>query len=316
MIINISVFLMGLFLLIFGANILIQSSAKLALLLKLTPLFIGLTIIAIGTSAPESAVGIVATIKKSQGIALGTIIGSNIANIGLVLGISGLIKPLRISKRLFKIELPFFLLSSFFLFLFCFDLEISSLEGAFLLFFLFIFYLLTYISSKKEPEIANELVNMKFIKFFKKINSKILLFFSCIISLVLVVEGANLMVKSGINLAHILGISTWIIGITVFAIGTSLPELATSLSAIFKKVPSISIGNVIGSNIFNILFVLGLISVIRPISLQKSNLKFEIPAMLFFTMLVSLFMKTKKTLSRKESFILLLSYILFLILLF
>ena len=265
-ILNITIFLIGLCLLVLSSVWLIQGSVKLSILFKLSPLFIGLVLIAFGTSAPEAAIGIIAALRNQKGIALGNIIGSNISNIGLILGVCAMVAPLAVkSKSIFKNEIPIMLASVLlFYFLSC-DLFISRIDGAVFIGSFIAFCFVSYKRAKKSFDYS-EIESFKLKKFLQRMNSKILLFAIIFASLLAIVYAADLMVKSGANLAQVFGISPWIIGITVFAIGSSLPELSASLTASLRKVPSLSLGNIIGSNIFNVLFVLGIVALIRPIT--------------------------------------------------
>jgi len=312
---NIVIFVSGLILLIYSSGFLIQSSVKLSFLLRLAPLFIGIIIVAFGTSAPELAVGITAALKHQKAIALGNIVGSNISNIGLILGLCAIFMPLKINKDIFKKELPIMILSTALLYVFSLDRILSRIDG---LVFVVLFIIFCFISFKsaRTSEYHQEVAGFKFNKILKGINSKPLIGVFIFVSIILVIWGANLMVKSGVNIAHIFGISPWVIGITVFAVGTSLPELAASMAASVKKVSSIGVGNIVGSNIFNILLVLGAVSLIRPITIDTSSvLVFEMPALLLFNILLVIFMRTSFKISRIEGFILLASYVTFIIVL-
>ncbi|OPX28189.1 MAG: hypothetical protein B1H08_06365 [Candidatus Omnitrophica bacterium 4484_171] len=312
---NIVIFVSGLILLIYSSGFLIQSSVKLSFLLRLAPLFIGIIIVAFGTSAPELAVGITAALKHQKAIALGNIVGSNISNIGLILGLCAIFMPLKINKDIFKKELPIMILSTALLYVFSLDRILSRIDG---LVFVVLFIIFCFISFKsaRTSEYHQEVAGFKFNKILKGINSKLLIGVFIFVSIILVIWGANLMVKSGVNIAHIFGISPWVIGITVFAVGTSLPELAASMAASVKKVSSIGVGNIVGSNIFNILLVLGAVSLIRPITIDTSSvLVFEMPALLLFNILLVIFMRTSFKISRIEGFILLASYVTFIIVL-
>ncbi|MCD6093821.1 MAG: calcium/sodium antiporter [Candidatus Omnitrophica bacterium] len=312
-ILNTSLFLAGLVVLIFGSSSLIQSSVKLSHIFKLTPLFIGLVIVGFGTSAPEAGTSIVAAVRGYKEIALGNIIGSCIANIGLVLGFCALFSPLTVNKNIFKRELPIMLLAVGFVYLLALDLVLSRIDGFILLSFFATFLFLAYKGAKTHSLEFSELkslANFKFKKIFKRINSKFAVGISSILSLGLVVLGANLMVRSGVALAKIFGVSPWIIAITVFAIGTSLPELATSLAASLKKIPSISVGNIVGSNIFNILFILGIVPLIGPINITSSALRFEFPILFLFSASLFAVMRRDK-ITRKEGLMLFLGYLAF-----
>ena len=312
---NIIIFISGLVLLIYGSDFLIQSSVKLSFLLRLTPLFIGIIIVAFGTSMPELAVGITATLEHEKAIALGNIIGSNISNIGLILGLCAMFTPLKISKDIFKKELPIMIFSTVLFYILSLDRTLSRIDG---LVFIILFIIFCFISFKdaRTSKHHQEIADFKFNKILKNINSKPLIGIFVFISIIFVIWGASLMVKSGVNIARIFGISPWVIGITVFAIGTSLPELAASMTASIKKVSSISVGNIVGSNIFNILLVLGVVSLIRPITIDSpSVLVFEMPVLLLFNVLLVIFMRTSFKISRIEGLILLVSYVTFIILL-
>ncbi len=309
-----SLFVIGLVILIYSSDSLIQSSVKLSLLLRLTPLFIGLVIIAFGTSAPEAGVGIVAAIKDQKDIALGNVIGSNIANIGLILGLCVLFRPLIVERSVLKTEVPLMVGASLLVYILSLDLKIDRIDGIILLLAFIIFFLLSYRGAKRYFD-SRELSDFKFKRLFRKVNSRTLAFLLSLIFLLGVVMGANLMIKGGVGLARIFHISPWVIAITIFAIGTSLPELAASLTAVVKKVDSISIGNIVGSNIFNILFVLGIVAVIRPLELDSHALRFEFPYLVGISVLVALFMKTRFKVSRVEGLILVLSYIIFVLIL-
>jgi cation:H+ antiporter len=309
---NIGLLVFGLILLVISSNWLIQSSVKISSFFRLTPLFIGLVIIAFGTSAPEAGVGIIATLKNQGGVALANVIGSNIANIALALGLCSIFIPLKVDKKIFKKEFPFLAISTLALYFASLDLIISRREGVIFILLLLIFCFI-FIRDSKEGFIEDETKNIKFNKVFNKLkrpHSIVILF---ILSLAGIIGGAHFMVEGGVYLANFLGVSPWIIGITLFALGTSLPEISTSVAAAIKKVPSISIGNIIGSNIFNILLVVGVVVLIKPLSLNPSVVKFELPMLLGFTFLLFTVMATHYKIVRWEGLILTLSYAGFLI---
>ncbi|MCF7874220.1 MAG: calcium/sodium antiporter [Candidatus Omnitrophica bacterium] len=309
---NISLFVLGLILLVFSSNWLIQTSVKVSSFFRLTPLFIGLVIIAFGTSAPEAGVGIIATLKNQEGVALANIIGSNIANIALALGLCSIFIPLKVNKKIFKKEFPFLAVSTLALYFASLDFTISRAEGVIFLSLLLIFCFV-FIRGSRDGFIEEEVKNIKINKMFDKFKTPSLLIIFFILSLIGIVVGAHFMVEGGVHLARFFGISPWIIGITLFALGTSLPEIASSVAAAIKKVPSISIGNIIGSNIFNILLVIGVVALIKPLSVGPSVVKFELPILLGFTFLLFTVMFTHYKIVRTEGLILTLSYLGFLI---
>ncbi len=313
---HIIIFLLGLAALYFGAEWLVKGSSRLAKSLNIRPIIIGLTIVAFGGSAPEAAVSIVAAFQKNSDIALGNILGSVIANTALVLGISAIICPLKIQLSTIRKELPIMVGAAVLFYLLALNLSIGFWEG--LLLFVGIILFVTYsVYQGVREKNKNQLVEKEYEKFWTGKKHKRIQFISLVIvGLILIVAGANLLIKSGVFIAQKLGISQLIIGMTLVALGTSLPELAISTVAAYRKEPDISAGNIIGSNIFNIFFVIGAVAMIHPLSVQKNTLSFEFPAMVLLSILLLWMMKTNLTLSRTEGVILLGLYILFLIFVF
>ncbi|MGB2697551.1 MAG: calcium/sodium antiporter [Candidatus Zixiibacteriota bacterium] len=316
MLIHIITFLIGLTAIYFGAEWLVRGSSRLAKSLNIRPIIIGLTIVAFGGSAPEAAVSIVAAFKQNSDIALGNILGSVIANIGLVLGISAIISPLKIQLSTIRKELPIMLGAVIIFYLMALNLSIGFMEGVLLFVGLILFIAYSVHQALKEKN-KNQLVEKEYERFWKGKKEKRSQFvLLVVVGLILIVGGANLLVRSGVFIAQQLGVSELIIGITLIALGTSVPELAISTVAAYRKEPDISAGNVIGSNIFNIFFVIGAVAMIHPLSVKKGTLGFEFPAMLIFSVLLVWMMRTRLTLSRIEGFILLCLYVSFLILVF
>jgi len=304
---------LGLVILVIASDWLVQGAVKLSFLSRLSPLFIAMVLVAFGTSAPEAGVGIIAALKNQKSIALGNIIGSNIANIGLILGICALTRPLRINKQVFKREVPIMLVSAFLFYALSIDLLISRVDGLILIICFVGFCFISYRGAKDSFDVR-EIEGFKLKKIVDKTNSRIKVAIIMLFSLSGLVFGADLMVKGGVALANIFKISPWIIGITVFAVGTSLPELAASLSATLRKVPSISAGNIIGSNIFNVLFVLGVVALIRPINVKPDVLTFALPVMVLFSIFLFIIGRTKYQVTRREGLAMLLGYVLFIVL--
>ncbi len=307
-------FLIGLSLLILGANWFIQSSVKFAHLLRLSSVFIGLILVAFGTSAPEAGVGILAAVKNESAIALGNIVGSNIANIGLILGLCALFVNLPVERSLLRRETPFMLTVTGLLYLFIADHLIQRWEG---MVFILLFIGFCYVSwrAARTAVLGEDIAHFQFSRPIQALRSRGLISLVLIGSLGLIGWGSHLMVESGVTIARMIGISPWIIGMTMFAVGTSLPELAASLTASFKKVPNISVGNIVGSNIFNIIFVLGIVSVINPLRIDPAIMRFEMPALVFFSILLFTVMKTKDKITRNEGVLLLGFYVSFIALL-
>ena len=313
---HVIIFLLGLTALYFGAEWLVKGSSRLAKSLNIRPIIIGLTIVAFGGSAPEAAVSIVAAFQKNSDIALGNILGSVIANTALVLGISAIICPLKIQLSTIRKELPIMVGAAILFYLLALNLSIGFWEGLLLFAGIILFVTYSVYQGVREKN-KNQLVEKEYEKFWRAKKEKRVQFISLVVvGLILIVAGANLLIKSGVFIAQKLGISELIIGMTLVALGTSLPELAISTVAAYRKEPDISAGNIIGSNIFNIFFVIGAVAMIHPLSVQKSTLSFEFPAMLLLSILLVWMMKTNLTLSRTEGVVLLGLYILFLIFVF
>jgi len=302
------VFILGLVLLVAGAEWLVRGSARFARLAGVRPLIIGLTVVAFGTSAPEAAVSIVAAIKGAGAIALGDIIGSNIANIGLVLGITAMVRPLKIEKTFLRREVPVMIASAGLLYLLALDSRIGFFDGLILLSGIALFG--GFLFFKREKLSAGISEETKIVARDGK-NKRRSLFLG-LAGLITLLAGAYLMVYSGVLIAKFLGIKEWVIALTVFALGTSLPELATSLVSARRGISDIAIGNVVGSNIINILFVLGAASLICSLSVDAGALRFELPVMLAFSIILFPLMKTGFVISRLEGLALFGGYLTFL----
>jgi len=251
--------IVGLVLLYYGAEWLVGASAKLALRLGVKPLIVGLTIVAFGTSAPELVVSVQSALAGVGGISVGNVVGSNICNVALILGISALICPLLVSKQLFKFDIPVCLFASGLLWFFLKDGSMEVWEGIVLLIFFAGYIAWCAVNAKKSGGAGVEADDGS-----GKQSSMARNIAFIIAGLILLVGGAYLLVKGAVEIATSLGVSEAVIGLTIVAIGTSLPEFATSLVAAIKKHNDIAIGNIVGSNIFNILCILGVVGVMGP----------------------------------------------------
>lgn len=274
----------GLLLLVAGAEVLVRGAAKLAAQFGIPPLVIGLTVVAFGTSAPETAVSVQAAWNGSGDLAIGNVLGSNIANVLLILGTTALIAPLVVSRQLIRLDVPIMIGASLLTFALAWDGELSRLNGALLFSGVLIYTTFLIISSRRSNEATDE---DEFAKEFglhetPKPYAWLINLGLLIAGLVLLVGGSNLLVEGAVGLARALGLSELVIGLTVVAIGTSLPELATSVLAAFKGERDIAVGNIVGSNIFNLLCVLGLASLVspQPISVSPNALAFDFPVMI------------------------------------
>ena len=253
----------GLALLYYGGNFLVTGSVRLARILKISPFAIGATVIASGTSAPELAVALLATLKGSSELAMGNVIGSNIANISLVLGLTACITSISIAPERLKRESPPLLFASLLIVVIAWNLEINRYEGFFMV-CLLILYIWRSFSHKED--IVEELEDEAPLYAGKGLSFQILLI---IVGLVLLIGGAKFLVAGGVGIARNLGISEWFIGITIVAVGTSLPEIVSSIIAAKRGHGEMAIGNIFGSNIFNILMVLGLTATIHPLNINE-----------------------------------------------
>ncbi len=303
-------FILGFMLLIKGADYLVEGASSVGKRLGLSPLFIGLTIVAFGTSAPELFVNIMASLQGSDGIAVGNILGSNISNILLILGTSALIYPLAVKTNTVFKEIPLSLLAIIVLGILVNDQLIngnnfnvlSRADGLILISF-FIIFLYYTVGIMRDVE-AQEMP----IKQYNKMKSWIMI----LVGSIGLVIGGKWIVDGGILIAQNFGLSEALVGLTIIAIGTSLPELATSAVAAYKQKTDIAIGNVVGSNMFNIFWVLGLSSIIRPISFSPS-LNFDILIVMIVTiiLLVSLYIGKRNVLQRWEGYVFIILYLVY-----
>ncbi len=276
-------FAAGLAVLILGAEWLIRGASRIASWMGISPLVIGLTVVAFGTSAPELAINVQSTLAGQPDIAIGNVVGSNIANILLILGISAVVAPLMVQQQVVRQDVPIMIGVSIATYFFAHDGLISTFEG-FILFSTLIFYVWFLIrqSRKESMEVEQEYEQEYAPHEQKTPRSWAINIGLVVIGLGLLVVGADWMVKSAVAVATWLGVSELVIGLTVVAVGTSLPELATSVVAAAKGERDIAVGNVVGSNIFNLMSVLGLSAIIVPIGIPVSQaaINFDIPVMI------------------------------------
>ena len=275
----------GLLLLIVGSNYLLKSAVDLSIKLNLSKVVIGLTVVSFATSAPELLISISSALKGSADIAISNVIGSNIANLGLVLGTALCFTKIKIPKSNMKFDWTFLMIISFLFFYFINDLSVNRLEGI-LLFLALMLFLFFIIKIRDDADVEE-------IKITTSSNYKILILI--LVSSILLYYGSELFVNSSIYFAEYFGVSERVIGLTLVAIGTSLPELVTTLVAIYKSELDISIGNIIGSNIFNILAVIGLTSIVTDLNiLSERILTFDIYVMILFSLILVFFYLSDK----------------------
>ena len=296
----------GLVLLYFGADWLVQGAVTLALHLGLSPLIVGLTVVALGTSIPETLVSVQAAIGHQGGIALGNVIGSNILNIALVLGLSALLHPLKVDSHLVKADVPLLVGATFMLVVLLEDMHISRMEGAFLLLCIMGYVVGNIMTVKRTSPAEDVIEGMEVPKDTSKTLKKDIGFLC--IGLVSLAFGANFLVSGAVDLARLWGLSEALIGLTIVSIGTGTPELATALMASHRKTSDLAIGNAVGSNLFNIMFVLGIAGLIVPmdaVGIRSSDLY----VMLGVTILLLPTVWTGYVLDRKEGFVFLAIYV-------
>ena len=263
----------GLLLLVGGGELLVRGAAGLALKAKIPSIIVGLTVVSIGTSSPELFASLNAAASGADGIAIGNVVGSNMANLGLVLAITALVFPIPVEKNLLKLDWPVMMVASLLFLLFMQDLELVWWEGLiFVLALIFYIFRLIYIT-RRNNKMQAELTSDE--KEFEEFQSKPywVLIVLVVVGCTLLYFGAEWFIEGASNIAMSLGISDTVIGLTVVAFGTSVPELVTSLMAAFKKETDIGLGNLVGSNIFNILAVLGITSLVSPLDMKPEPLE-------------------------------------------
>ena len=315
MILNLACFVMGLLMLYYGANWLVKGSSSLARNLGLTPLVIGLTVVAFGTSAPELFISVVSSIKEKSMIAVGNVGGSNICNIGLVLGLAAVIHPTTSNRSVYRRDIPIMLGVSIYLLLISFDSKIGRIEGASLFGGIILYTYFNYYIAVKESQRDLKSDGVAFVHAVEEIEyvtSRSRQVLCIAVGIIGVVAGAEILIDSAVAIMKIFNVSEKFIGLTVVALGTSLPELATSVVAALRKEMDISIGNLVGSNVFNILSVLGAASLIRPIPIPggfiNSGLLVDYMVMIFVGFLPWVMMRKDYTITRRHGFILLVCY--------
>lgn len=287
---------------LYGADRLTEGASALARRMNVPEIIIGLTIVAAGTSAPELFVSLVSALKGTPDMAIGNVVGSNTMNAMLIVGCAAMVAPMTISKSTVRKDIPFAVGASVLLPLLAFDAFLGRIDGIILLagFAAFMYYTLSQAKTgKAEPAAEIKVVNPWVSAFF------------VFLGLALLVIGSNIFVDSASRVAYALGLSEGVVGLTIVAGGTSLPELATSVVAARKGQSAIAIGNVIGSNVFNILLILGLTATISPMQIQGITMV-DLSMMLGSVVLVWLFSRTKYTVERWEGAVLVLGYLVYL----
>lgn len=305
--------IVGFAFLIKGADLFVDGSSNIAKLLRVPTILIGLTIVAFGTSSPEATVSIIAALEGSADVSLGNVVGSNIFNITLVVGVAAFLYPLKVESETIRKEIPFTLLASVALLILMSDIALQGLssnlltrsDGFIFLLFLSIFmYYVIEIGLKSRKDTAGEPVPED-LRWGKNILITIL-------GLAAIIFGGDLVVDNGTKIAYSLGMSETLVGLTIIAIGTSLPELVTSISAALKKESEIALGNIVGSNIFNILFVLGASATISPLPVND-KMFIDVTLMIVLTIILLVFSRTGFKVGKREGLVLVTAYIIYLV---
>lgn len=304
----------GFALLIKGADYFVEGASKIATMLRVPPLLVGLTIVAFGTSSPEATVSMIAAMEGNSDVSLGNVVGSNIFNITLVVGITAMINPLAVETTTIRKEIPFTLLASVALAVVASDVAlqmagtnlIGRSEGIILLLFflIFLYYIIEVALNNREP-VSDAPTTTGKGTWGKNI-------FITIAGLAAIIFGGDLVVDHATTIALSLGMSETLVGLTIVAVGTSLPELITSITAALKKKSEIALGNIVGSNIFNILFVLGASAMISPLAVNDKIFT-DIAIMIILTAVLLIFSRSKFKISKVEGAILAAVYIAYLV---
>ncbi len=314
MIKDILLFGSGLVILFYGARWLVNGASNIAIYWGIRPIIVGLTIVSFGTSLPELVVSIIAALKGAKDIALGNIIGSNIANIGLVLGLSAIIRPLHIKNQTIKKDIPIMIAVSLLLYYLAGDLIIDFFDGIILFAGIILFVTYCVYNARTDKESSKE--TLEDIKHCLNHNHNLSVRYELVMTIIGiggVILGADIMVRAASSIARAVGLSELFIGMTIVAVGTSLPELATSVAAAYLKKMEISVGNVIGSNIFNICMVIGMVSIVSPLHIERLVLQREMIIMLLFSLVIFPLMLPRRLLTRTNGVFLVIGYIVFIL---
>ncbi|MGL5317764.1 MAG: calcium/sodium antiporter [Bacteroidales bacterium] len=311
MLTNLLLLLLSLVILYFGADFLVKGSSSLALRAGIPPLIVGLTVVSLGTSSPELVVSIKAALSGQSEIAAGNVIGSNIFNIGVILGICAIVAPLYITRSIIKQDMPFLILGAVLLPFFFMNGVISRWESGIFCLGVIVYTLLLIRNAQKEKKKKTEDTSVKE-EITAPTTSWMLDAFFVVLGLGLLIGGSNLLVDNAVKIARIVGMTEAVIGLTIVAAGTGTPELATSIVATLKGNKDIAIGNVVGSNIYNVLLVLGVSSMIKPISTTGLS-SVDSYVMLGFSLLLLPLMRTGFVLKRWEGALMLCLYIIYLL---
>ena len=315
---NIGFIILGVVLVIWGADRLTEGASSLARGMRVPEIVIGLTIVAAGTSAPELFVSLVSALKGTSDLAVGNVIGSNVFNTLLIVGCSAVVAPIAVAPNTVKKDIPFAIIASLLFFILCFDdmnsphlwgNEITRQDGLILLvgFLAFMFYTFRMAINSGELKLREEELGVEPVKEPRDYSRLWINLMWIVVGLACLIGGSNLFVDAATYVAHRFGIRQSIVGLTIVAGGTSLPELATSVVAAYKGRSALAIGNVIGSNVFNILLILGITAVVHPMRIMGITIV-DLMTMLISIGLMWIFAITKYYVSRREGWLLILMF--------
>jgi cation:H+ antiporter len=309
MVVDVAILVVGIGVLYFGAEWLVRGSARMATALGISPIVVGLTVVSLGTSAPELVVCVVAALDGRPGLAVGNVLGSNLANIGLILGVTSMIAPMNVQGRVIRREMPIMVAITVGLYALVWDLMVSRLDGMILLTVL-AGYLVSAFRSVKEtaPDILGEIDELVPSDPEKKQPLRLKDFVLVVAGSLGLVIGGYSIVRGAVGVGTALGISEVVIGLTVVAIGTSLPELATSVVAALRQETDIAVGNIIGSNIFNLAGILGVTALVAPIPIDPRVLTHELVAVILISLALFPLLRMDWRLRRWEGAMLLMGY--------
>ncbi len=311
MLLNAALLIAGLIALFYGGNWLVRGASNLAMSFGVSVLVIALTFVAIGTSMPELLVSLQAALIGKSDFALGNVIGSNIANIGLILGLTGLIAPLSVKAILLRREIPIMILFSISVVALTLDGDINRLDGSILLVAFVAFNVMLYRWAKRERNERDRLL-ADLDETPQSGRNRGREFTWLLLGILALALGSRMMVEGAVNLARMVGLSELVIAVTLVAFGTSLPELAASISAAYHRETDLAIGNVVGSNIANLLLILGAAAFVQPIAVNRAEAQLEFVVMLAFAVLLIPFLRNHR-LGRRQSALFLGAYVAFII---
>lgn len=271
--------LIGLLFLVFGAEVMVRGAVEIAFRARITPMVVGLTVVAMGTSLPELLVSLLAALKGNPELAIGNVVGSNIVNISFILGASVMIFPIDVERLARRIHWPVMMGASLLFIMMIWNDHFSRTEGILFVVLLLIYVVWQIRASRQQQAASGGVPPLTSVPMWRSIA---MLF----IGIGALAWGADLFVEGAVGMAKILGVSDQLIGVTIVAVGTSLPELITSLMAAFRKQPDISLGNLVGSNIFNLLGILGITAVVKPISMDHGTFLLDLVAMILIALIL------------------------------